>query len=91
MCECKAYTWTASGNTPSAKISNLKEAVQYLRLLPEETNKVLAVLASLRPPKTETLGNYFVRLNEYVLGDVCVAEFSLDGTYRVIFGDMKPN
>ena len=24
VCECKAYTWTASGNIPSAKISNLK-------------------------------------------------------------------
>ncbi len=42
--ECKAYTWTAGGNTPSAKISNLKEAVQYLRLLPDDATKVLAVL-----------------------------------------------
>jgi hypothetical protein len=29
VCECKAFTFTAGGNVPSAKISTLREAVNY--------------------------------------------------------------
>jgi hypothetical protein len=32
--ECKAFTFAASGNNPSAKITTLREAVQYLRAVP---------------------------------------------------------
>jgi hypothetical protein len=88
VCECKAYTWTASGNPPSAKISNLKEAVQYLRLLPPDTMKILTVLKSSRPPRSETLGEYFVRLNGYILGDVCVVELSENEGFRILQGSI---
>lgn len=32
--ECKCYTWTVSGNVPSAKMAFANEAFFYLRLLP---------------------------------------------------------
>jgi hypothetical protein len=34
--ECKNYSWTASGNAPSAKIGQTNEAVFYLQHLPAE-------------------------------------------------------
>jgi hypothetical protein len=85
--ECKAYTWTQSGNIPSAKISHLREAVGYLNELPEATTRVLAVARADHPTKSETLGRYFVRLNAQILGSVTVVEIADDGTYSVLHGD----
>jgi hypothetical protein len=85
--ECKAYTWTQSGNIPSAKISNLREAVGYLSELPEATTRVLAVARADHPTKQETLGRYFVRLNAQILGTVVVVEIGQDGALSVLHGD----
>jgi hypothetical protein len=35
--ECKAFAWTVSGYVPSAKITTLREAANYLLQLPEDT------------------------------------------------------
>src|SRR3989442_603185 len=58
VCECKSFTWTASGKVPSAKITTLREAVQYLLALPAETIKVIAMKRSLRSTHRESLAEY---------------------------------
>lgn len=92
MCECKAYTWTAQGNTPSAKITHLREAVGYLTQLPENTIRVLAVKQALHERRGESLGQYFVRLNRSILGPTVVAEFNADGSWTLLHGEwsVKP-
>ena len=83
--ECKALTWTASGNMPSAKITTAREAVFYLQWLPDDWTKVLAMSRSLRPGYDESLAEYFVRLNGHLLGDVTVVEIH-DGEMNNLHG-----
>jgi hypothetical protein len=89
ICECKANTWTVSGNVPSAKISTLREAVSYLTQVPGPATRVLALARATARGRTETLGEYFVRLNENLLGDVVVLDVAPDaGDMRPIRGDL---
>jgi hypothetical protein len=88
VCECKAYGWTVSGNVPSAKITDLREAVAYLDQLPEPTIRVLAVKRASHPSKAETLGEYFGRLNDTVLGTTVVLEYDETGEVRVLYGNL---
>lgn len=74
VCECKAFTWTVSGNIPSAKITTLREAAQYLLALPPNTTKIIAMSRSLRRRHAESLAEYFSRLNAHLLGSVHVLE-----------------
>src|SRR3989442_11446655 len=62
--EAKAFTWTGSGNIPSAKISTLREAVSYLHQLPTETRKFIVMKHDQNPKNGETLADYFARLND---------------------------
>lgn len=83
--ECKAYTWTVSGNVPSAKITTIREALLYLQWLPSAWSKAVALMRSTRAQNPESLAEYFVRLNGHLLGDVAVIEVS-DGKSRVLAG-----
>ena len=47
--ECKCYTWTDSGNVPSAKLMGLDEAVFYFSFLPAETKKILCMKKRYSP------------------------------------------
>ena len=49
VAECKCYTWTDSGNVPSAKLMGLDEAVFYFGFLPQGTKKILCM--KKRPTK----------------------------------------
>lgn len=73
--ECKALTWTAAGNVPSAKITNLREAVQLLRLLPSAAKPFLAMKRSVHPKNGQSLADYFVRLNRYLVRELAILEF----------------
>lgn len=44
VAECKCYTWTDSGNVPSAKLMGLDEAVFYFGFLPSGTKKLLCIV-----------------------------------------------
>ena len=85
--ECKALTWTSSGNMPSAKITTTREAVFYLQWLPEEWTKIVAMSRSLRFGYDESLAEYFVRLNGHLLGDVRVIEVD-GGEARMLQGTL---
>lgn len=84
VAECKCYTWTDSGNVPSAKLMGLDEAVFYFGFLPAGTKKILCMKKSVFLEKTETLAEYYIRIHGHLLGDVSVFEISDDGAIRVI-------
>jgi len=84
--ESKAYTWTISGKTPSAKITNLKEAAQYLNDLPAGTNTFIIMKREVHPIKGESLAEYFSRLNKHLLGAVAVLELADDDTVNLVHG-----
>ncbi|OFL94319.1 hypothetical protein [Fusobacterium sp. HMSC073F01] len=68
LVECKAYDWTKGKNTPSGKISTLKETLLYFLLAPKSYKKVL-VLKKSKIKNSETLLDYFIRLNRYLISD----------------------
>ena len=84
VAECKCYTWTDSGNVPSAKLMGLDEAVFFFGFLPVETKKILCMKKATFKGKTETLAEYYVRVHGHLLGDVFVYEIADDGTMREI-------
>ena len=73
--ECKRYTWTESGNVPSAKMGFTNEAAFYLSFLPETYEKYIVMLKSLHPKRNESLAEYYYRTNKHLLGKIKVAEY----------------
>lgn len=81
--ECKAFTWTKTGNMPLAKITTAREAILYLLWLPDGWKRILAMSRSTRLSHRESLAEYFVRLNKHLLGDLVVVEVD-GGAARVL-------
>ena len=83
--ECKRYTWTETGNVPSAKMGFCNEAAFYLSFLPDSVDKYIVMLESRHPKHDETLAEYYYRMNRHLLGDIKIAEFNPEtGFFRVI-------
>ena len=74
--ECKRYTWTKTGNVPSAKMGFCNEAVFYLSFLPDTYTKYLVMLESRHEKHQETLAEYYFRMNRHLLGKTIVAEYN---------------
>lgn len=64
--ECKNYEWTKSNNNPSAKFSTLRETILYFSLAPKNYKKIL-VLKKSQLKNNETILDYFIRLNKYLI------------------------
>ena len=73
--ECKRYTWTETGNVPSAKMGFTNEAAFYLSFLPETYEKYIVMLKSHHPKRKESLADYYYRTNRHLLGKTKVAEY----------------
>ena len=73
--ECKCYTWTITGNVPSAKMGFTNEAAFYLSWLPDTYQKLIVLLKSNHPKRKESLAEYYYRTNKHLLRDIIVAEF----------------
>lgn len=73
--ECKRYTWTESGNVPSAKMGFVNEAAFYLSLLNSVCEKFIVMYKSYNPKRGETLAEYYYRTNKHLLGDIIIAEY----------------
>lgn len=73
--ECKRYTWTETGNVPSAKMGFSNEAAFYLSFLPEEYDKYIVMLRSFHAKRNESLAEYYFRTNRHLLGTIKVAEY----------------
>lgn len=77
LVECKSHNWTATGNMPSAKVTVWNEAMYYFHLAPKEYRKVLFVLEARHPRQSETLAEYYVRINGHLIPtDVAVFEYN---------------
>jgi hypothetical protein len=59
LVECKSYTWTSGGNSPSAKIRGLNEAMLLFSVAPPEYRKLLVMLRHLR--REESLASNWLR------------------------------
>ena len=75
--ECKCYTWTESGNVPSAKLATLDEAILYMRSIAHPSKKIIAISYAFNEKRNKTLAEYFCERKGHLLGDISVWE--LDG------------
>ncbi len=76
--ECKNYSWTESGNVPSAKMSFLNEAVLYLSHAPQNKKNIIVLRKDEHPDRKESLAEYYVRTYYHLLDDVNVMELDVD-------------
>lgn len=83
--ECKRYTWTQSGNVPSAKMGFTNEAAFYLSFLPNAYEKYIVMLYSHHEKRNESLAEYYFRINRHLLGNIIIAEYDpLKDALRII-------
>ena len=83
--ECKCYTWTETGNVPSAKMGFCNEAAFYLSFLSNEYEKYIVLLYSWNERRNETLAEYYFRTNNHLLGKTKIAEYNpKDNKLRII-------
>jgi hypothetical protein len=77
LVECKSYTWTSGGNSPSAKIRGMNEAMLHFSVAPQHYRKVLFVLKHMRGELS--LATHYVRTQGHLIGPaVEVWEFDLN-------------
>ena len=90
LVECKSHNWTATGNMPSAKITVWNEAMYYFNLAPQHYRKVLFVLEARHPKQTESLAEYYARINGHLMpSDVAIFEYdpkNKSGRYVKVHG-----
>lgn len=78
LIECKAFEWTKENNSPSAKLSTLRETLYYFFLAPKNYKKIL-VLKKSGVKNGETVLDYFIRLNYHLIPkDVEIFEIDMD-------------
>lgn len=73
--ECKCYTWTETGNVPSAKMGFVNEAAFYLSFLDSDVDKTIVMAKSTHPKRNETLAEYYFRTNRHLLGKIKILEY----------------
>ena len=73
--ECKCYTWTETGNVPSAKMGFVNEAAFYLSFLDSKVDKTIVMAKSTHPKRDETLAEYYFRTNRHLLGKIKILEY----------------
>lgn len=76
--ECKNYSWTGSGNVPSAKMGFINEAVFYLSFLPKNIKRFIVMRKDIHPKRTETLAEYYYRTYQHLLHGVAILEVDLE-------------
>lgn len=77
--ECKSYGWTETGNSPSAKLRSLNEAMLYFLLAPAGYRKVLVMQKTHHTDRRESLGTYYVRTQGHLIPpDVEVWELDIE-------------
>jgi hypothetical protein len=82
--ECKNYSWTASGNVPSAKLTTLDQAVWYFSFL-HDRKCVLIMRRATHSKHHETLAEYYYRIHGHLLRDVMLFELGIETEKLRIF------
>jgi len=84
VAECKCYTWTDTGNVPSAKMMGMNEAVFYMSYLPDDVVKILCIKKAIHTKKVETLAEYYCRIDGHLLNNIKVFEIDDFGEIRAV-------
>jgi hypothetical protein len=66
LVECKSYTWTSGGNSPSAKIRGLNEVMLVFSLAPKRYRKILFMLKHMR--KEVSLAAHYIKTQGHLIG-----------------------
>lgn len=83
--ECKRYTWTETGNVPSAKMGFTNEAAFYLSFLPDTFEKYIVMMRSHHAKRNENLAEHYYRTYRHLLGAIKIAEFDPETNgFRII-------
>jgi hypothetical protein len=85
LVECKSYTWTSGGNSPSAKIRGLNEVMLLFSVAPCHYRKILFVLKHLR--RDLSLAAHYIKTQGHLIGHgVEIWEFDLENKhgYRIL-------
>jgi len=89
MGECKNYSWTETGNIPSAKMGFVNEAVFYLSFLPPEIVRFVVMWKDTHPRRRESLADYYYRTYHHLLNGVLILEVDMgSGKLREIGRDV---
>ena len=67
LVECKSYGWTETGNSPSAKLRSLNEAMLHFILAPADFRKLLVMQKTHHAERHESLGSYYVRTQGHLI------------------------
>ncbi|MEJ8804391.1 hypothetical protein [Pontibacter sp. H249] len=67
LVECKHHSWTATGNSPSAKMTIWNEAMLYFLLTPKDFTNILFVKNSICDQKRESLADYYFRTYSHLI------------------------
>ena len=73
--ECKCYTWTETGNVPSAKLAYINEAVLYLLHLPTNVEKFVVLPKINTEKRKESLAEYYYKRYYNLLHCVKIMEY----------------
>ncbi|MDP3043388.1 MAG: nuclease-related domain-containing protein [bacterium] len=76
--ECKNYSWTETGNIPSAKTAFLNEAVLYLSHASADSKKIIVLRKDNHPKRKESLAEYYVRTYFHLLNAVVIMELDIN-------------
>ena len=86
-CNEKRYTWTETGNVPSAKMGFTNEAAFYLSFLPDTYEKYIVMLRSYHEKRSESLAEYYSRTNRHLIGKTKVVEYDPESKELRIIGE----
>lgn len=79
LVECKSYTWTETGNPPSAKIRGMNEVMLLFSVSPSHYRKILFVLKHLHQRTKRSLATHYIRTQGHLIPEgVEIWEFDLD-------------
>lgn len=65
LVECKSFTWTTGGNSPSAKMRGLSEAMLFFSVAPSQYRKLLVMLRHLR--REQSLASNWLRNHRHLV------------------------
>ena len=78
LVECKSYTWTETGGSPSAKIRGMNEAMLLFSLAPPGFRKLLFLLKHVHEQRGISLAAHYIQTQRHLIApDIEIWEFDL--------------
>jgi hypothetical protein len=78
LVECKSYTWTETGRSPSAKIRGMNEVMLHFSVAPAKYRKILFVLKDVHTRRKLSLATHYIQTQGHLIGpNIEVWEFDL--------------